>query len=531
MTDRREPPEPHFAHAPSARDPRERPAQTPTGPVPPVPSRVARPDSAEVAGAPWDRPPDLPLLVNWPQASRPVSPASAAGAVLAGVLAAACFPGRPGLNVPIVGVAALAALFPAIRRSRTSLVFAALAVALLALPALVDAGWITTLAISLAVPLASYALTGGRSWIDLFGGGLSFLLAVPRSVPWASRGLVTLAGPGRRPTGRMAGSLLVAGALLGVFGTLFATADVAFRQAISDLIPDLSVGPLILRTLAFGCTTTIVLTGTFLAVAPPRFNRPPAASHVGRAPWAIPIAALDLLFLGFVAIQADVLLASDKDRLLRSTGLSYAEYARQGFWQLLIVTGLVLMVVAVAVHYAPKARRADRATVRTLLGLLCALTLVIVAVALRRLYLYEEAYGWTRLRLWVHAFELWMGLVIVLIAIAGIRLKAVWLPRAIATSGALGLLALGLLNPDGFIATRNVQHFRQTGKADLAYLSGLSADTVPTLDHLPEPQRSCTLRHLADALQHGDPWTSLNLSRTRARALLQRHPIHRSLRC
>ena len=66
-----------------------------------------------------------------------------------------------------------------------------------------------------------------------------------------------------------------------------------------------------------------------------------------------------------------MLLASDKDRLLRSTGLSYAEYARQGFWQLLIVTGLVLMVVAVAVRYAPAENRADRTTVRTLLGLLC----------------------------------------------------------------------------------------------------------------------------------------------------------------
>jgi hypothetical protein len=492
---------------------------------------VAWSDSAEVAGAPQNRPPVRPLLVEWPEAPRPVSSALAAGAAVAGILAATCFPGRPGLNVLIVGVAVLAALFPVTRRSRTSLVFAALAVALLALPALVDAGWLTALAISLAVPLGSYALTGGRSWIDLLGGGLSLLLATSHSVPWVGRGLATLSGSGRRPTGRVVGSLLVAGALLGVFGALFATADVAFSQAITGLIPDLSVWPLLLRILIFGCTTTVVLTGAFLAVAPPRFNRPPAASHVGRTPWAIPIAALDLLFLGFVAVQANVLLASGKDRLLHSTGLSYAEYARQGFWQLLIVTGLVLIVVAVAVRYAPMEKRADRATVRTLLGLLCALTLVVVAVALRRLYLYEEAYGWTRLRLWVHTFELWMGLVIVLIAIAGIRLKAAWLPRATATSGAVGLLALGLLNPDGFIATRNVNHFQHTGKADLAYLSGLSADAAPALDRLPEPQRSCALRHLADALQHGDSWTGLNLSRAQARTLLQRHPIQRSLTC
>lgn len=530
MTDLPKYPRPNSAPDLSAPDPRGQPGQPPSGSVPPVPSRVTWSNPAPVAGAPRNR----PLLVEWPEAPRPVSPAPAAGAAVAGLLAALCFPARPGLNVLIVGVAVLAVpavLFPVIRRSRTSLVFAALAMALLALPALVDAGWLTALAISLAVPLGSYALTGGRSWINLLGGGLSLLLAAPHSVPWVGRGLAALAGSGRRPTGRVAGSLLVTGALLGVFGALFATADVAFSHAITGLIPDLSVWPLLLRILIFGCTTTVVLTGAFVAVSPPRFNRPPAASQVGRTPWAIPIAALDLLFLGFVAVQADVLLASDKDRLLQSTGLSYAEYARQGFWQLLIVTGLVLMVVAIAFRYAPMDKRADRATVRTLLGLLCALTLVVVAVALRRLYLYEEAYGWTRLRLWVHAFELWMGLVIVVIAIAGIRLKAAWLPRAIAMSGAAGLLALGLLNPDGFIAARNVDHFRHTGKADLAYLSGLSADAAPALDRLPEPQRSCALRHVADSLQHGDSWTGLNLSRAQARALLQRHPIQRSLTC
>jgi hypothetical protein len=523
MTDLPKPPGP--SSRPSGPQPWRRPDAA-SGPTPPVPSTVAWSDSAEVAGATRNR----PLLVEWPQAPRPVSSALAAGAAVAGLLAATFFPGRLGLNVLIVGVAVPAALLPVARRNRTSLVFAALAVALLALPALVDAGWLVALAISLAVPLGSYALTGGRSWIDLLGGGLSLLPATRYSLPWVGRGLAAIARSRRGPTRRTAGSLLVAVALLGVFGALFANADVAFSHAVSGLIPDLPVWPLLLRILVFGCTATIVLTGGYLALAPPRFTRPPAAAPVGRTPWVIPIAALDLLFLGFVAVQADVLLASDKGRLLRSTGLSYAEYARQGFWQLLIVTGLVLMVVAVAVRYASVENRADRATVRTLLGLLCALTLVVVAVALRRLYLYEEAYGWTRLRLWVHVFELWMGLVIVLIAIAGIRLKAARLPRAIATSGAVGLLALGLLNPDGFIAARNVDHFRHTGKADLTYLSGLSADAAPALDHLPEPQRSCALRHLADALQH-DSWTSLNLSRTRARTLLRRHPVQRSLTC
>jgi uncharacterized protein DUF4153 len=504
MTDLPHTPGPQIVPRPPA--PRGRSGREPRGPVPP------------------------PLQVEWPEASRPVSPALLAAAAVAGLLAAAVFPGRLGLNVPIVGVAVLAALSPIARRNRTSLAFAALAVLLLALPAIVDAEWVNALAILLAVPLGSYALTGGRSWTELLCGGLALPLAVPRSVPWMGRGVATVTRP-RRPSGPVIGSVLITATLLAVFGTLFATADVAFGRALTGLLPEIPAWSLVPRVLVFGCTTTVVASGAFLAVARPRFKRPPAASPVGRTPWIIPIAALDLLFLGFVAVQADVLLAADKDRLLHSTGLTYAEYARQGFWQLLIVTGLVLAVLAVAVRYAPRAGRPDRAAIRVLLGLLCALTLVVVVVALRRLYLYEEAYGWTRLRLWVHAFELWMGLVIVLIAIAGIRLKAAWLPRAVAASGAVGLLALGMLNPDGFIAGRNVNHVRLAGETDLSYLSRLSADAIPAVDRLPEPQRSCTLRPLADALRDGDPWTGRNLSRERARSLLQRHPIQQSVTC
>ena len=105
--------------------------------------------------------------------------------------------------------------------------------------------------------------------------------------------------------------------------------------------------------------------GAYLGQSPPplRMLTPERGRPAGRWSWAVPIAALDLLFLLFCAIQAGVFLADDKDELLRSTGLTYAEYARQGFFQLVVVTVLVLVVVAVLViglaHRRPRAARAE----------------------------------------------------------------------------------------------------------------------------------------------------------------------------
>jgi len=192
----------------------------------------------------------------------------------------------------------------------------------------------------------------------------------------------------------------------------------------------------------------------------------------------------------------------------------------------------VLVVVAVAKRYAPSASEGDRFTVRALLGLLCALTLVVVAVALRRLYLYEETFGWTRLRLWVHAFELWLGFVVVLVTVAGVvKGRVPWLPRAVAASGAVAMILLAVLNPDRFIAEHNVARFADTGKIDVPYLRGLSADAVPALDELPEPRRSCALQEIASELRENEPAMSANLARAKAREILERRPADRSIEC
>ena len=96
---------------------------------------------------------------------------------------------------------------------------------------------------------------------------------------------------------------------------------------------------------------------------------------------------------------------------------------------------LTLLVIGVAGRVAPRVERVDRLLLRVLLGTLAVCTLAIVASAVRRLSLYEDAYGFTRLRVLVGAVELWLGVVYLLVVLAGVRLRAGWLPRAVAGTG------------------------------------------------------------------------------------------------
>ena len=231
------------------------------------------------------------------------------------------------------------------------------------------------------------------------------------------------------------------------------------------------------------------------------------------------------LFVVFVAVQATVLFGGDR-HVLETAGLTYSEYARSGFWQLLVVTGLTVIVVGVAARMAPRSTTIDRVLLRTLLGLLSALTLAIVASALLRMADYEQAYGFTRRRLLVTVAELWLGALFLLILVAGIRLRGQWVPQAALAAAVAALLGLAVLNPDAFIAQQNVARFGNTGRIDVYYLRTLSADAVPALQKLSEPYRSCALAPITQRLagSRPDAWFEWNLDRHTARIQLHEHP-------
>jgi hypothetical protein len=125
---------------------------------------------------------------------------------------------------------------------------------------------------------------------------------------------------------------------------------------------------------------------------------------------------------------------------------------------------------------------------------------------------YQQAYGFSTERLMVITIEVWLGVVFLLVAAAGIRMTARWLPRAVLVAGVLALLGLAALNPERLIADRNIDRFQQTGLLDAEYLSTLSADIDPALHRLPDSVRACVTAGNSDR----DPWYVFNLSRSRA---------------
>ncbi|MGW6568221.1 DUF4153 domain-containing protein [Streptomyces sp. NPDC054975] len=520
------------------------PGAVPPGPVPPGPYQPPQQRAVAAGGWPGGRPPypwapPTPPGDSWLTRLRPAAPARVTAPTLGAVLATALLCALVldeglGLNLMIVAApAVLAAAFAARAAGRRlrpwTLTWAVGGLALLAVPALRDAGWPTFLAVVTALGVTALALHGGRGWPSVLLAPLGLFDSLGSGTAWVWRGVRDRADSSRGRWGPVVRTIGAALALLVVFGALFAGADAAFADLLGSLMPDISLeqAPWRLSLFLLGLFGAIALART--AAAPLRWDR--MAIRPGRArarlEWALPLIVLNVLFAAFNAVQLAVLFGG-YDKVLSETDLTYAEYARQGFWQLLTATLLTLVVIGLALRWAPRADARDRTLVRAVLGTLCVLTLVVVASALRRMDLYVDAYGLTRLRISVAAMEMWLGLVILLIMAAGV-FGARLLPRAVAVSAAAGVLAFGLASPDALVAERNVERYSSSDSIDLPYLAGLSADAVPALDRLPEPQRSCALLGIEARLREDDrSWYATSWSEARARTLLSERGIDRS---
>ena len=343
----------------------------------------------------------------WPDPQTAARPRLVGAGVGVGLLAAVVVPWREaglGTFVTLAAVVAVVACADARRRTLEQVGYGVLCLALLSTVMLRDAEWIVALCFVAAFAVGSVALAGGRSIVGMVASGASVPLASLRGLPWFARSVNTRHSPASSwPVVR---TVLVSVTLLLVFGALFASADALFARWVDLMVPDLSLDQFFVRLFVFGLVFTFALASVFVALVPPRVERlaMPAGKPVRRFEWAVPVGLVVATYAVFLVAQLAALFGGH-GYLRRTTGLTYAEYVHQGFGQLTVATVLTLLVVAAAVRRAPRQSTADRVWLRVLLGLLCAFTLVVVGSALYRIHVYEEAYGFTRLRVLVSVFE------------------------------------------------------------------------------------------------------------------------------
>lgn len=511
--------------APSPR-PQDTPRPQETPMTPPAPPSAA--PAPPVAPRPPAPQPGIDGLFGrfWPERALPSGLPTVVASVAAAVLAAVALSFTAigvGWTLAALGCGAAVLLTARERRTPWTLTCTGLAVLLVLPMTLRDAWWLQVLCLLAAAAVFLSGTTAARTLTGLVLTGAAWPLASLRGLPWFGRSLRLVGSGARTPAVVRTAAWSLLG--LGVFGTIFASANPVFGSWVDGLVPNLTFDALVGRAFVACFVFAVTLGAAYLALNPAEVDllgsRTPSPL-TNRFEWLVPVLVVDAVFVAFLAAEARALVGGEA-YIRETTGLTYAEFVHQGFGQLTLATALTLLVVGVASRRVADTPT-DRRWMRASLGLLCGLTLLVVASALRGMAVYQDAYGFTTLRLVVDVFEGWLGVVVLAVVVAGATGRGRWVPRVALASGAVALVGLAAINPDAWVAEQNLDRYDATGKVDLVYLETLSADATPVIaERLPADVAHCVLAYLpydelsAEVLDDPRAW---NLARSRADAAL-----------
>jgi hypothetical protein len=467
--------------------------------------KAARATSEEFANRnfiPMTAPPTRPAV---PQGRPLAGPARLLVAALGlGGMVDALFYGQlPGLGFPLFALLALGALIGLALRENLQMNLRA--ILLTGLPLLFFTGMVAVrdnefltflnivVSLFLAGLLAHFFAGGNLGTLGIAG----FL-----GLPWISFGnTVTGAGPvikkvveehagrseGRQKLLPILRGLLLALPILAVLVPLLISADAVFAQQAEKLLGWMfpenwgeRAGRLII---IIGAGWLIAGGFTYALTRQEReeITQYPLRQPLGFTEGMTPLILVCALFTAFLLTQAEYLFGGSA-RVQAIPGLTYAEYARRGFGELVTVAVLTL---SLALAWQRLMHREGNAQIRLFKGsvtLLVSLTLVLLASAYQRMSAYEAAYGATETRLYVDAFIVFLGALLVWFAIT------LWTEtqRLFAFGGFLCVLgyvaSLNLLNPDAAVARTNIaRSLAGKQKLDVYTFHNLSDDAIPAL--------------------------------------------------
>jgi hypothetical protein len=327
--------------------------------------------------------------------------------------------------------------------------------------------------------------------------------------------------------------LILALPILVVLLGLLTSADLVFADRVRDALDWLDLE----RIAEYGGRTLFVIVGTifFLGAIVAALQDPAGRKLIGEEkpilkPFlgfieSIVISGLvDLLFASFLFIQFRYLFGGVAN--INAAGYTFSDYARRGFFELVAVGILSSGLILGLTWWGRRESQGRRRWFNALSTLLVIQVGLILYSSLTRLLLYENEYGFTRLRTYTHIFIPWMALVLAAFVILLLLKKLNRIPIAVAL-GVIGFVGtLNLLNVDEFIVNQNVARLEERYEIDYDYLVTLSEDAVPLLFQLTDEvsddeqdnflgQLACWSAQLEKQLED-DSWSSAHRSFERA---------------
>ena len=239
------------------------------------------------------------------------------------------------------------------------------------------------------------------------------------------------------------------------------------------------------------------------------------------------LSLLNIVYITFTVIQFAYLFGGNSFMLPSS--FTYAEYARSGFFELIVVAIINFGILLFSITFVKKESRKANTVINAFLSAIAVFTFVLLISAFYRMVLYETAYGYTYLRIFVQTFMVLLFILFI------INLVYIWyrkLPiiKSYILCTLIIYIILNFANVDVIIARNNISRYYSTGEIDVYYLTGLSYDAIPEMTKLLKSEDKEIVNAVNDyfkrekkILEGQDQWQSYNFSKIKAQKFLDKY--------
>lgn len=283
--------------------------------------------------------------------------------------------------------------------------------------------------------------------------------------------------------------MVIALPLVLIFGTLFCAADAAFAKQLGYILKIDAWATIKSAWFIFVFSVLAASIMRTMSSNQSRLNMTFSESlqnggevrkgNLGLTETATILGALNVLFGAFVGIQVKYLFGGN--HLVQITeGLTYAEYARHGFFELCVVSVLVIPLLLLLDYLCKREGKTSEIAFRSLAGMMLVLLSVIIVSAVQRMSMYSQTYGYSELRLYTTGFMYWLTSVCLIFGITVLRNHRERFMPLTFVSGLVSIAVLHLYNPDAEIMRVNIA-INSKMTIDRDYALKLSEDSIPIL--------------------------------------------------
>ena len=301
--------------------------------------------------------------------------------------------------------------------------------------------------------------------------------------------------------------ILISIPLLIVILNLLCEADAVFKEACKDILELIDIENVLGVTIMF-VAVYMIFYAVMRVIAEKELEVKSKDRRIYEPILAITVTSIiTVVYVLFCGIQVMYLFTK---QLKLPEEYTYAEYAKEGFYQLLAVCILNLIIVLICTNLFRKHRALD-----IILTIISICTYIMIVSSAFRMYMYVNSYDLSRLRLYVI-----IGLAVLSVLMVGVVIS-IYRDSFHLFKYGLVVLTISIIitvysHPSFIVAFYNVEHYKSKrtveDSIDVQYLTELPLDAAPVIldvdnfKMLQEKDRWTSLKYYYEDFDPNDPY-------------------------